>query len=161
MVTNPLEKNRELRAASSGRVGLGGEVVSKKLKKKTKGDVEKDKKLFQRLDSGGYKKKVIGVGKKGLLEVKKATADAPTTSAKEKEAAKKKVFVYRDAEAGIPGVKETGPLKAGGNGDDDGETVLKNTPVASTTWEKHKDEESGHFYYYNPETNETTWEDPK
>jgi hypothetical protein len=82
MVTNPLEKYRELRAASSGRVGLGGEVVSKKLKKKRKGDIEKDKKLFQ---------KVIGVGKKGLLEVKKATVDVPTTPAKEKEAEKKKV----------------------------------------------------------------------
>ncbi|GMH60584.1 hypothetical protein TrRE_jg12720 [Triparma retinervis] len=174
MVSNPLDKNRELRAASSGRVGLGGEVVSKKLKKKTKGDVEKDKKLFERLDSGGYKKKVIGVGKKGLLEVKKATADVSTTPAKENEAEKKKkkVYMFKDAETGDPDAKETGSLKAGGNDDgDDDEEVPKNPPAASATsapsassplptWEKHKDEESGTFYYHNSATNETTWEDP-
>jgi hypothetical protein len=176
MVSNPLDKNRELRAASSGKVGLGGEVVSKKQKKKTKGDVEKDKRLFQRLGSGGYKKKVIGVGKKGLLEVKNSAPvedkTATATLGKGKEAEKKKVYIFKDAEAGDPDVKETGSVKAGGidDGDDD-EEVPKSPPAASATsaptalpppptWEKHKDEESGAVYYHNSETNETTWEDP-
>ncbi|GMI41910.1 hypothetical protein TrCOL_g677 [Triparma columacea] len=158
MVNNPLDKNRQLRAASSGRVGLGEEVVAKKLKKKKKKkkddgergglDTAKDKKLFQRLESGGYNKKaVIGVGKKGLLEVKKAAA-VPTPQTKEDEVEKKMIYACKDAE----GRKDYDM--------EEEEDEVSPAPPQPPTWEEHKDEESGQFYYHNAKTNETRWEKP-
>ena len=159
MVNNPLDKNRQLRAVSSGRFGLGEEVVAKKLKKKKKKkkkddgesggvDTAKDKKLFQRLESGGYNKKaVIGVGKKGLLEVKKAAA-VPTPQTKEDEVEKTRIYVYKDAE----GSKD--------NDMEEEEDEVPPAPPPPPTWEEHKDEESGQFYYHNAKTNETRWEKP-
>ncbi|GMI32420.1 hypothetical protein TrCOL_g8025 [Triparma columacea] len=174
MVNNPLDKNRQLRAASSGRFGLGEEVVAKKLKKKKKkkkddgerGEVDtaKDKKLFQRLESGGYNKKaVIGVGKKGLLEVKKAAA-VPTPQTKEDEVEKKMIYAYKDAEGRedydmeeeedeVPPAPPQPPTLEEHK---DEESI----PPPPPTWEEHKDEESGQFYYHNAKTNETRWEKP-
>ena len=157
-VSGLLDANRQLRAASSGGVGLGGDVVAKKFKKKKKKkkkeeDVAKDKELFKRLDGGGFKK-VIGVGKKGLLEVKKAPTAVDRKQAPDIKA-KGRVYTYNN--------DNNNDNNNNDDDDDDDNIRPPSTPAPifpPPTWEKHKDEESGEFYFHNMRTNETTWEDP-